>query len=300
MDEPPASALRRKKDSSMRVAINLVKNGAAQACVSAGNTGALMAISRFVLKTLPGIDRPAIASQLPTRNRRHDRARSRRQRQLHAGAAAAVRASWAARWSRRSTASSGRPSACSISATRTSRATKSSSGPRELLKASGLNFYGNVEGNDIYKGTTDVVVCDGFVGNVALKTSEGLARMLGDFLREEFTRNLLRKAAGAVRAAGAERVQAAHRSAPLQRRDADRLEGHRGQEPRLGRRARVRLRAAQGLRRGRARRPRPHRAAHRVDADPVDRIGCRDGCAGPDAMYSRIAGTGGYLPAAGR
>ena len=84
MDEPPADALRKKKDSSMRVAINLVKDGAAQACVSAGNTGALMAIARFVLKTLPGIDRPAIASQLPTQEGRDHGARPRRQRQLHA------------------------------------------------------------------------------------------------------------------------------------------------------------------------------------------------------------------------
>ena len=92
MDEPPADALRKKKDSSMRVAVNLVKDGAAQACVSAGNTGALMAIARFVLKTLPGIDRPAIASQLPTQNGRDHGARPRRQRQLHARAAGAVRA----------------------------------------------------------------------------------------------------------------------------------------------------------------------------------------------------------------
>ncbi len=91
MDEPPADALRKKKDSSMRVAINLVKDGTANACVSAGNTGALMAIARFVLKTLPGIDRPAIASQLPTKSGETTRARPRRQRQLHAGTAGAVR-----------------------------------------------------------------------------------------------------------------------------------------------------------------------------------------------------------------
>ena len=124
----------------MRVAINLVKDEVAQACVSAGNTGALMAISRFVLKTLPGIDRPAIAAQLPTRRRRHHGARPRRQRRLHARAAGPVRGDGHGARGRRSTASSGPRSACSTSARRRSRATSSRSRPAELLQRVGPQF----------------------------------------------------------------------------------------------------------------------------------------------------------------
>ena len=217
----------------MRVAINLVKDGAAQACVSRRQyrraDGDLALRAEDAARHRPPGDRVAAADA----QGRHHRARPRRQRRLHAGAAACSSPSWAARWSRRSTASSGRASACSTSARRTSRATTWSRRPRSCCKASGLNFYGNVEGDDIYKGTTDVVVCDGFVGNVALKTSEGLAQMLADFLREEFTRNSVRKLLALFALPGAERVQAPRRPAPLQRRDAARLEGHRGEEPRL-------------------------------------------------------------------
>ena len=158
----------------MRVAINLVKDGAAQACVSAGNTGALMAISRFVLKTLPGIDRPAIASQLPTRtgvttvldlganvNCTPEQLRPVRG-DGHARSLSAVEGI------ERPTVGLLNIGEEDIKGNDVVKATA------ELLRASGLNFYGNVEGNDIYKGTTDVVVCDGFVGNVALKASEGL------------------------------------------------------------------------------------------------------------------------------
>ena len=197
MDEPPASALRGKKDSSMRVAINLVKAGRAQAAVSAGNTGALMAISRFVLKTLPGIDRPAIASILPTA-RGHCHV-------LDLGANVDCTAEHLMQF--------GIMGAMLVSAVEhVERPTvgllnigeeeiKGNEVVKEaadLLRASDLNFYGNVEGTDIYRGTTDVVVCDGFVGNVALKTSEGLAQMLGDFLREEFGRNWLSKLSALV------------------------------------------------------------------------------------------------------
>ena len=258
MDEPPATALRGKKDSSMRVAIDLVKDGAAQACVSAGNTGALMAISRFVLKTLPGIDRPAIADELPTlRGHTYD-ARPGRQRRLHGRASVPVRHH--GRGARRAPMdgkSTADASACSTSARRRSRATMSSSEPAELLRASALNFYGNVEGDDIYKGTTDVVVCDGFVGNVALKTSEGLAQMLGEYLREEFKRNFASRSWRALRRMPVDqRLQAPRRSSPLQRRDADRPARHRRQESRLGRRARFRVRAAARRTTRRARRAR--------------------------------------------
>ncbi|MEW5942568.1 MAG: phosphate acyltransferase PlsX [Pseudomonadota bacterium] len=197
MDDPPALALRNKKDSSMRVAIDLVKSGEAHACVSAGNTGALMAISRFVLKMLPGIDRPAIASVLPTlKGHTHV---------LDLGANVDCTASHLLQF--------GIMGAMLVSAVEHKEHPtvgllnigeediKGNEVVKEaatLLRHSHLNFYGNVEGDDIYKGATDVVVCDGFVGNVALKTSEGLAQMLGTFLRQEFGRNLFTRLAGLV------------------------------------------------------------------------------------------------------
>jgi glycerol-3-phosphate acyltransferase PlsX len=197
MDEPPADALRKKKDSSMRVAINLVKDGTADACVSAGNTGALLAIGRFVLKTLPGIVRPAIASQLPTKtgdtlvldlganvNCTPD--------QLVQFAAMGSALVYAVDGIERPTVGLLNIGEEDIKG---SDVVKQAA---ELLKASTLNFFGNVEGDDIYMGTTDVVVCDGFVGNVMLKTSEGLAHMLYEFLKTEFTRNLLTRLAAAV------------------------------------------------------------------------------------------------------
>ena len=197
MHEPPADALRRKKDSSMRVAVNLVKDGVAQACVSAGNTGALMAISRFVLKTLPGIDRPAIASQLPTRQGVT--------LALDLGANVDCTPEqllqFAIMGSALVSAVEGieRPTVGLLNIGEEEiKGNDVVKEAAELLKASGLNFYGNVEGTDIYKGTTDVIVCDGFVGNVALKTSEGLALMLADYLREEFTRNTLRRSLALV------------------------------------------------------------------------------------------------------
>jgi glycerol-3-phosphate acyltransferase PlsX len=197
MDEPPADALRRKKDSSMRVAINLVKDGTADACVSAGNTGALMAIARFVLKTLPGIDRPAIASQLPTK--------TGDTLVLDLGANVSCTADqlvqFAAMGSALVSAVDGieRPTVGLLNIGEEDiKGSDVVKQVAELLKASTLNFYGNVEGDDIYMGTTDVVVCDGFVGNVMLKTSEGLAHMLYEFLKTEFTRNLLTRVAAAV------------------------------------------------------------------------------------------------------
>ena len=197
MDEHPATALRSKKDSSMRVAINLVKKGDAQACVSAGNTGALMAISRFVLKTLPGIDRPAIATILPTL-RGHTYV-------LDLGANVDCTAEHLLQFGIMGSelvAALDRAAQPTIGLLNVGaediKGNEVVKRAAELLRASDLNFHGNVEGDDIYKGTTDVVVCDGFVGNVALKTSEGLAQMLGTYLREEFRRNVLTKLAGLV------------------------------------------------------------------------------------------------------
>ncbi len=192
MDDPLATALRLKKDSSMRVAINLVKAGEAQAAVSAGNTGALMAISRFVLKTLPGIDRPAIASVLPTlRGYTYvldlgANVDCEPQHLLQFGIMADLLYS-AVEHKERPTVGLLNIGEEDIKGNEVVKQAG------ELLRESGLNFFGNVEGDDIYKGTTDIVVCDGFVGNVLLKTSEGLAHMLATFLREEFSRNPFRK-----------------------------------------------------------------------------------------------------------
>jgi glycerol-3-phosphate acyltransferase PlsX len=181
----------------MRVAINLVHRGEAQACVSAGNTGALMAIARFVLKTLPGVDRPAIASQLPTQK----------------GVVTALDlganvncppeqlVQFAAMGSALVAAVDGieRPTVGLLNIGEEDiKGNDVVKQAAELLKRSGLNFYGNVEGTDLFKGTTDVVVCDGFVGNIALKSSEGLAAMLYQFLKAEFTRNPLTKVAALV------------------------------------------------------------------------------------------------------
>lgn len=197
MDDPPALALRTKKDSSMRVMAELVKRGEADAGVSAGNTGALMAVSRFVLKTLPGIDRPAIATPLPSS--------TGRTYMLDLGANVDCTAEHLLQFG--------------IMGSALVSAVEQREQPRvgllnigeedikgndmvkqaaELLKASGLNFIGNVEGDDIYNGTVDVVVCDGFVGNVALKASEGVARLIAEELRREFKRNLLTRLTGII------------------------------------------------------------------------------------------------------
>lgn len=192
MDEQPQNALKNKKDSSMRVAINLVKQGDAHACVSAGNTGALMATARFVLKMLPGIERPAIAKMLPTMR----------------GSSCVLDLGANVDCTPAQLYQFGVMGAMLFSAVKQveaptvgllnigSEEIKGNELVREageLLKHSRLNFQGNVEGTDIYKGTVDVVVCDGFTGNVALKTSEGLAKMLAQFLREEFFKSWWRK-----------------------------------------------------------------------------------------------------------
>jgi glycerol-3-phosphate acyltransferase PlsX len=197
MDEQPQSALRGKKDSSMRVAINLVKSGEASACVSAGNTGALMATARYVLKTIQGIDRPAIASYLPTRNGQVC--------MLDLGANTDCTAEhllqFAMMGSTLVTALEQKSAPTVGLLNIGSEDIKGNEVVKQaalLLRASDLNFYGNVEGNDIFNGVTDLVVCDGFVGNVALKTAEGVAKMMGGFLKEGFTRSLYARFAALV------------------------------------------------------------------------------------------------------
>jgi glycerol-3-phosphate acyltransferase PlsX len=197
MNEAPASAMRGKKDSSMRVAINLVEQAEAAACVSAGNTGALMSISRFVLGMLPGISRPAIATELPTLKGHiyildlGANVNCEPEHLLQFGIMCSELVS--------SVEGKPRPTVglLNIGAEDT-KGNELVKRAAELMRASDLNFYGYVEGDDIYKGTTDIVVCDGFVGNVALKTSEGLVQMLATYLREEFGRNALTRLAGLV------------------------------------------------------------------------------------------------------
>ena len=192
MDESPQSALKNKKDSSMRVAINLIKEEKAQACVSAGNTGALMATARYVLKMLPGIDRPAIASSLPSQKGTTY--------MLDLGANTDCTAEhllqFAVMGAMLVSSVTGNPNPSVGLLNIGSEDIKGNEIVKEaseLLRRSHLNFYGNVEGNDIFKGTTDVVVCDGFVGNVALKTAEGIAQLMGRFLTQEFKRNWMTK-----------------------------------------------------------------------------------------------------------
>lgn len=202
MDDSLETALRKKKDSSMRVAIQQVKDGAAQAAVSAGNTGALMAIARHLLKTIEGIDRPAIATQLPNQ-------KGGTTIVLDLGANVDCTALHLLQFA---VMGSALASVLKGSATPTvgllnigqelikgGDIIKEAAQLLRTAKENGdINFHGNVEGNDIFKGTVDIVVCDGFVGNVALKASEGVASMIGGFLRAEFSRNLLTKLAAAL------------------------------------------------------------------------------------------------------
>jgi glycerol-3-phosphate acyltransferase PlsX len=202
MDDPVEVALRKKKDSSMRIAVQQVKDGAAQVAVSAGNTGALMAISRYLLKTMDGIDRPAIATQLPN-------ARGGATTVLDLGANVDCTAEHLLQFAFMGSAlvsvlrDTGNPTIGLLNiGEEVIKGNDTIKRAGELLRAAdaagALRFHGNVEGNDIFKGTVDIVVCDGFVGNVALKATEGVASMIGDFLRSEFSRSIWTRAAAVV------------------------------------------------------------------------------------------------------
>lgn len=202
MEDAIEVALRRKKDSSMRVAIEQVRDGHAQAAVSAGNTGALMAIARYVLKTLDGIDRPAIAGQMPN-------AKGGGTTMLDLGAnvdsSPEHLLQFALMGSALVSVLSGieKPSVGLLNIGEEAiKGNENIKKTGELLRSAAnsgdLNFFGNVEGNDIFKGTTDIVVCDGFVGNVALKASEGLAAMVSYFLKKSFSRNIFTSIAGII------------------------------------------------------------------------------------------------------
>ena len=197
MDEPPAQALRAKKDSSMHVAVDLVKKGATHACVSAGNTGALMAIARFLLKTLPGVDRPAICSALPSMHG-HTHVLD-----LGANLESSARHlfEFAVMGSVLVSAVDDLPRPRVGLLNVGQEAIKGNERIKEaarMLADSDIHYIGFVEGDDLYLGSADVVVCDGFAGNVALKSSEGVARMITRFVKKEFERNLFTRAAGWV------------------------------------------------------------------------------------------------------
>jgi len=198
MDELPSHALRTKKDSSMRIAINLVKSGEAQACISAGNTGALMATARFVLKTLPGIDRPAIIAQLPTLGKKT--------RMLDLGANVDSTSEHLFQF-----AVMGAVHAAAVDNIEFPTVGLLNIGVEEikgndqvkqtavlLNENKSINYIGYVEGDDIFRGTCDVIVADGFVGNVALKTSEGLAKLIGKIVKEAFSVGWLGRLMGII------------------------------------------------------------------------------------------------------
>ena len=199
MDESPALALKNKKQSTLRLALDAVKKGEADACVSAGNTGALMATARFVLKTLPGIDRPAIASVMPSPagSGMHSDGGSI---MLDLGANVDCTAEHLRQFAVMGAAlcsvltGNARPTVGLLNIGEEDiKGNEVVKAAAELIRATDLNFIGNVEGTDVYTGRVDVIVCDGFVGNVALKSSEGIARLMTQMLREEFTRTTLSK-----------------------------------------------------------------------------------------------------------
>lgn len=199
MDDPIEVALRRKKDSSMRVAIQQVKEGAAQAAVSAGNTGALMAIARYVLKTMDGIDRPAIAGRMPN-------FKGGGTTMLDLGANVDCTPEHLLQFAVLGSALVSVLDDIESPSVGLLNIGEEAIKGNEIIKKTGdllrtaansgdLNFYGNVEGNDIYQGTVNLIVCDGFVGNVALKASEGLAHKISETLKNSFTRNIFTKIA---------------------------------------------------------------------------------------------------------
>ncbi|MDI9330229.1 MAG: phosphate acyltransferase PlsX [Alphaproteobacteria bacterium] len=202
MDDPVEVALRRKRDSSMRRAIEQVKEGLADAAVSAGNTGALMAIARYVLKTLDGIDRPAIAGQFPN-------AHGVGTTMLDMGANVDCTPEHLLQFAVMGSAlvsvlqDNPEPTVGLLNVgeevIKGNEVIKKTSELLQIAAKNGdLNFYGNVEGNDIFKGTVDIVVCDGFVGNIALKASEGLANLVSNSLKDSFKSNIWGYFAGMI------------------------------------------------------------------------------------------------------
>ena len=198
MDELPSHALRNKKDSSMRVAINLVKEGEACACVSAGNTGALMATARYVLKTLPGIDRPAIIAELPTlkgKTRVVDLGANVDSCAEHLFQFAVMGSALIQAVDKKDNPKIG---LLNIGVEEIKGNDQVKRTAHMLTECSLLNYIGYVEGDDFYSGEVDLVICDGFVGNVALKASEGLARLILTLLKDSFNKGFFARLAGLI------------------------------------------------------------------------------------------------------
>ena len=197
MHEDPRHAVRKKKDSSMRVAINLVKEGRAQAAVSAGNTGALMATAKFVLKTLPGIDRPAICTTIPSYGGHTH--------MLDLGANVDSSAEHLFQFAVMGSVlaeaidSTHKPKVGLLNiGSEDSKGNAQVKAANDLLQDGAFNYIGYVEGDDIYSDKVDVVVCDGFVGNVSLKTMEGVAKMIANMMRDEFKRSIFTRLAALI------------------------------------------------------------------------------------------------------
>lgn len=197
MDDLPSKALRNKRQSSMRIALNKVKEDEAQACVSAGNTGALMAVAKFVLKTLPDIDRPAICTSMPTM-KGHVHV-------LDLGANVGVDGDTLAQFAvmgavlAKAVDDNANPTVGLLNIGEEEiKGHQRIKDAHQLIQGTKINYTGYVEGDDIYKGDTDVVVCDGFDGNIALKSSEGVAKMIAFYLKEAFGRNIFTKLAGLI------------------------------------------------------------------------------------------------------
>ncbi len=197
MDEAPAIALKKKKDSSMRVAINLVKQGEVDACVSAGNTGALMATSKFVLKTIRGINRPAICTALPTSDGHTH--------MLDLGANIDCSAEHLLQFAimgsvlAQSVDENPSPSIGLLNiGSEAMKGNETVKAASQMLENTSLNYVGFIEGDDIYTGKVDVVVSDGFVGNVSLKTAEGVAAMVNSVLKNAFRKNIFTKLAALI------------------------------------------------------------------------------------------------------
>lgn len=206
MDEHPADALRKKKDSSLRVAVELVKSGEADACVSSGNTGALMATAKYVLKTLPGIDRPAILAAVPGLNGPTY--------MLDLGANVGCTAQHLLQFALMGSVIAGdmldieRPRVGLLNIGEEDiKGNEIVREAGELLAVSGLNYAGFVEGDDVFYNKTHVVVSDGFVGNVAVKTMEGVANVIATFLKQEFHKNIVRQLEGLAASSALEAIR---------------------------------------------------------------------------------------------
>ena len=294
-EDKPSAAARRARGSSMHLACEAVQSGEAAGVVSAGNTGALMAIAMLMLRTLPGIHRPAIAGFFPTL--RSESVMLDLGANVECDADNLVQFAIMGNVFARTVLGVLQPTVGILNV-----GSEELKGHEAVREASAMlrntpmpgSFHGFVEGDDIAKGTVDVVVTDGFTGNVALKTIEGTAKLYTGFLRESFRTSIMAKRRLPAGASGDQQPAHARRSAPLQRRHLPRPQRHRREEPRRHRRHRLRQRDRRRRRHGRARR---HREDQRGLRPPDDAAAAgREGGQPLMATRSIVAGCGAYLP----